>query len=201
MATKSAEVNHRCQVRKRTLPGNAPGFRIELMGKTFKEALSDALADPDISIRSVAIQSGVSYQKLKKLNLSYTESMKADEAIRIAAVFGKSVNAFVGEEDPGAALREEMCRRLGVATTSTNEEILAALDAQSSTQDDIEDKVERAVRKAIGQPQSTDTRIIERLERLHQLYVEISEEAAQKGEELSLEDAVRAVVARSDGIF
>lgn len=76
------------------------------MLKTFRDALLEAVERDGISLKSVADLSGVSYEQLKKLRQGKSQSTNVDDAVRIAHVFGVTLDEFLG--DKMAADREEL---------------------------------------------------------------------------------------------
>lgn len=64
------------------------------MEQTFKDAFARAIAATGRSIRSVATEAGVSYDKLKNLNQSKSQSTGVDDAMKVIAVFGVSAADF-----------------------------------------------------------------------------------------------------------
>jgi len=63
--------------------------------KTFREALLEAVKTGNPSLRAVALASGVSYEQLKKLKQGKTQNTNIEDARRIAAYFGKTVEDFI----------------------------------------------------------------------------------------------------------
>lgn len=82
------------------------------MEKTFREALLTALTATKRSLRSVAIDAGVSYDLLKNLKQGKSQIPNADDARKVAHAFGVSVDDFYEgrferpsqEQDPRAWL-------------------------------------------------------------------------------------------------
>ncbi|MDD8022391.1 MAG: S24 family peptidase [Paracoccaceae bacterium] len=66
-----------------------------LMETSFKTALDHALKATNRSLRSVAIQSGVSYDQLKGLMQGKSQRTNFDDGVRVAKVFGVSVEDFL----------------------------------------------------------------------------------------------------------
>lgn len=62
---------------------------------TFVEALQRALEKSGRTVRSVAADSGVPYERLKQVARGRTSSTNADDAYRIAKVFGVSYEEFM----------------------------------------------------------------------------------------------------------
>jgi hypothetical protein len=67
--------------------------------KTFREALIDALDATDKSLRSVATEADVSYEQLKKLKQNPVGTTNVDDAVRVAAAFGMTLDQFLQSPD------------------------------------------------------------------------------------------------------
>lgn len=67
------------------------------MIKPFRDALLEALEARGWKMKYVAEQSGVSYEQLKKLNQGKSLSTNVDDAIKIAHVFGLTLDELVGD--------------------------------------------------------------------------------------------------------
>ncbi|WP_245965333.1 LexA family transcriptional regulator [Paenirhodobacter hankyongi] len=65
-----------------------------LMETTFKLALDHALAETGKSLRSIAIAAGVSYEQLKNLKQGKSQTTNVDDARKVAAAFGVSLDDF-----------------------------------------------------------------------------------------------------------
>lgn len=76
------------------------------MTKPFREALLEALEAKGWSMRYIATESGVSYEQLKKLNQGKSQSTNVDDAIKIAHVFGLTLDELV--QDTTAQDRAEV---------------------------------------------------------------------------------------------
>lgn len=63
--------------------------------KTFRDALLETLNITGVSLKSVAEGTGVSYEQLKKLKQTKSRSTNVEDARKIAAYFGKSLDAFI----------------------------------------------------------------------------------------------------------
>ncbi len=70
--------------------GNLP-----LMQQTFRDAFLAAIKTTGKSMRQVALDAGVSYEQLKNLSQGKSKSTNVDDAIRIAASFGTSLESFL----------------------------------------------------------------------------------------------------------
>lgn len=76
-----------------------------LMETTFKLALDHALAETGKSLRSIAIAAGVSYEQLKNLKQGKSQTTNVDDARKVAAAFGVSLDDFyAGQLHPSAAM-------------------------------------------------------------------------------------------------
>ncbi|RLL61553.1 LexA family transcriptional regulator [Sinirhodobacter hankyongi] len=64
------------------------------METTFKLALDHALAETGKSLRSIAIAAGVSYEQLKNLKQGKSQTTNVDDARKVAAAFGVSLDDF-----------------------------------------------------------------------------------------------------------
>lgn len=69
--------------------------KFPLMQQTFREAFLSAIKNSSKSMRQVALDSGVSYEQLKNLSQGKSKSTNVDDAVRIAASFGISLEAFL----------------------------------------------------------------------------------------------------------
>lgn len=76
-----------------------------LMETTFKLALDHALAETGKSLRSIAIAAGVSYEQLKNLKQGKSQTTNVDDARKVAAAFGVSLDDFyAGRLHPSTAM-------------------------------------------------------------------------------------------------
>lgn len=66
-----------------------------LMDKSFRDALEYALTARNRSLRSVAMDAGVSYEQLKGLLQGKARSTNFDDGVKVASVFGVSVEDFL----------------------------------------------------------------------------------------------------------
>ena len=72
------------------------------MSMNFRDALLRAIESHEVSLRSVATGSGVSYEQLKKLKQRPDASTNIDDAVRIAGYFGQTLDQFLQEPDGSA---------------------------------------------------------------------------------------------------
>lgn len=76
-------------------------FYLNQDGPDFRKALEHALEKKGVSLRSVATKSGVSYEQLKALKQGKSKSTNVDDAVRVAAAFGVSLeNFYAGNFQP-----------------------------------------------------------------------------------------------------
>ncbi len=78
------------------------------MTKPFRDALLEQLEARGWKMKYVAEQAGVSYEQLKKLSQGKSQSTNVDDAIKIAHVFGMTLDELV--QDTTAQDREEVAR-------------------------------------------------------------------------------------------
>ncbi|WOI34159.1 S24 family peptidase [Tritonibacter scottomollicae] len=71
------------------------------MPLSFREALNGAMSASGLSMRKLAEKAGVSYEQLKKINQGKTQSTNAEDALRIAAALGISLESFMAGEFEG----------------------------------------------------------------------------------------------------
>ncbi len=64
----------------------------------FRDALIHKLEETGISLRKVSEGSGVSYEQLKKLKQVESRTTNVEDAIKVAAFFGQTVDEFVAGE-------------------------------------------------------------------------------------------------------
>lgn len=75
------------------------------MEATFKAALDKALEVTGRSLRSVAIDAGVSYEQLKNLKQGKSLKTNVDDAMKVAAAFGVTLEQFYrGQYSPDAPM-------------------------------------------------------------------------------------------------
>lgn len=66
------------------------------MSKAFREALLErAGGTGKPSLKTVAEEAGVSYEQLKKVRQGKSQSTNAEDAIKVAAFFGMTLNEFL----------------------------------------------------------------------------------------------------------
>ena len=69
--------------------------KFPLMQQTFRDAFLAAIKNSSKSMRQVALDAGVSYEQLKNLAQGKSKSTNVDDAVRIAASFGISLEDFL----------------------------------------------------------------------------------------------------------
>ncbi|KPD10355.1 phage repressor protein [Phaeobacter sp. 11ANDIMAR09] len=69
--------------------------KFPLMQQTFRDAFLAAIKNTGKSMRQVALDAGVSYEQLKNLAQGKSKSTNVDDAVRIAASFGISLEDFL----------------------------------------------------------------------------------------------------------
>ncbi|HDZ82786.1 MAG TPA: hypothetical protein ENH56_16345 [Roseobacter sp.] len=97
------------------------------MQKTFSQAFIEHLEQSDLKVTEIAIRAGVSKDALYSLKYGKSQNMAVDDAIRVAAVFGKKVEEFLGLSE--AQIRSTLAEK--VARLSSREQAIleASLDA------------------------------------------------------------------------
>lgn len=65
------------------------------MQRLFRDALINAIEKTGKSLRSIAIEAGVSYEQLKNVRQGRAKTTNADDAVRIAHSFGVSMEEFL----------------------------------------------------------------------------------------------------------
>lgn len=68
------------------------------MPLSFKEALVQAQENAGISLRRLAEKAGVSYEQLKKINQGKSQSTNAEDAVKLAAALGVSLEQMLAGE-------------------------------------------------------------------------------------------------------
>lgn len=101
--------------------------------KTFQQALMEAVERNGVSLRSVAEATGVSYEQLKKLKQNKSKSTNVDDAIKIAAYFGQSVDDFI--DHPGLKADLDLSAVLSQLTQEERRFLLNAAKAQIAARD------------------------------------------------------------------
>lgn len=91
---------------------------------SFREAFIGALKDANWSIKKVAELSGVSEEQLKKLHQGRTQRTNVDDALKIAHVFGVTLDEFL--QDDTVKLRIEAAHLWQQLTDAEREILLAA---------------------------------------------------------------------------
>lgn len=68
------------------------------MSKPFRQALQEHIERTGLSLKTVAERADVSYEQLKKVNARASASTNVDDAVKIAGVFGMTLNEFVADD-------------------------------------------------------------------------------------------------------
>ena len=112
----------------------------DFMAKTFCEAFNEHLEASGVKITEIANATGVNKDSLYKLKYGRTRNMGVDDAIKVAAFFGETVEEFMGVGPGGlrdvllekiAQLSERERRILEVSITA----VLASRDADTEPQE------------------------------------------------------------------
>jgi hypothetical protein len=64
------------------------------VARTFREALLARVA-PDLTLKAIAEGAGVSYEQLKKLNQRIDAKTNYEDAMKVSAYFGLTLNEFL----------------------------------------------------------------------------------------------------------
>ncbi|OJH45168.1 helix-turn-helix transcriptional regulator [Paracoccus sp. SM22M-07] len=68
------------------------------MSRTFREALNERTGPGKASLKEVADKAGVSYEQLKKVRQGKSGSTNVEDALRVAAFFGLTLNEFLADD-------------------------------------------------------------------------------------------------------
>jgi hypothetical protein len=101
---------------------------------SFRDALLRHMAQRDTTIADLSRGSGVSPDVIKKVRTRPNASTKAEEAVRIAAFFGKTVDQFIKNEE----VSKDQQLMLLVELLSPDEQML--LEAQIRAMISIRDR-------------------------------------------------------------
>lgn len=93
------------------------------MAKTFRQAFLDALDQSGWTVAYVAKVAGVSAQQLHKVKQGKSLSTNVDDALRVAHVFGATLDEFLGDE---AALERREAAALWHDLTQAERDLLKA---------------------------------------------------------------------------
>lgn len=94
------------------------------MKKRFRDAFLSALENSDLSLAEIARRTGVSQEQLKKLKQRETASTNVDDAVKIAACFGQTLDEFLDEA--ALADRAEILRLWSLLDPEEQEILLAS---------------------------------------------------------------------------
>ncbi|PNW61799.1 UNVERIFIED_CONTAM: hypothetical protein BEN50_25730 [Euhalothece sp. KZN 001] len=92
----NVRIRQRINVRMRI---RTNGVMANPMKEAFRESLIEHLERHQVSLAELARETGVSLPQLQKLSQRRTVAPNVHDAVRIARYFGKSVEAFCGEEE------------------------------------------------------------------------------------------------------
>lgn len=95
------------------------------MVKLFREALLDALETRGVTLKSVADAAGVSEEQLKKVRQGKSRSTNVDDAVKVAHVFGVTLDEFLQDDFP--VIRSRIAE---FYSSLTEEEVQILLDAE-----------------------------------------------------------------------
>ncbi|KAJ03312.1 helix-turn-helix domain-containing protein [Sulfitobacter mediterraneus] len=101
--------------------------------RTFRDALLEAIAPNGPSLKAVAEAANVSYEQLKKLKQGKTQNTNVEDARRIAAYFGKTLEAFI--DSPELKEDIELADLLSQLEPSERQFLLNAAKAQIAARD------------------------------------------------------------------
>lgn len=99
------------------------------MAKTFRTALAEAMRAQQIPLATVADATGVSYDQLRKLLRRDTAKTNYEDALKIAAYFGMTLNEFL--EDDLAEDRARLVQTYLRLTEGEREILRAAAQVQT----------------------------------------------------------------------
>lgn len=94
------------------------------MTRTFREAFLEALEATGWPISRVAAEAGVSAEQLKKLKQGRSQSTNVDDALRVAHVFGVTLDEFLC--DNTAQIRSEVADLWRLLSPEERDILLAA---------------------------------------------------------------------------
>ena len=103
------------------------------MRKTFSDAFIDHLQQHDVQVTTIAEATGVKKDALYKVKQGKTQNMSVDDAVRVAAYFGETVEEFMGLSEP--RLDDALIRRIEGLTPRERGLLQAAIDAFLSPPD------------------------------------------------------------------
>ena len=103
------------------------------MHKTFSQALIEHLENTGVRVTEIAAATGVHKDALYKLKYGKTRNMSVDDAIKVAAFFGETVEEFMGI-GPGA-LRDTLMDQIAQLSESERQIFEASLKAVLAARD------------------------------------------------------------------
>lgn len=92
-------------------------FPADNPNRDFRAALERALQVNNVSLRKVALQSGVSYEQLKALKQGKAKTTNVDDAMRVASVFGVSLEDFYAGRFDRALVKIAVAGRVGAGAS------------------------------------------------------------------------------------
>jgi plasmid maintenance system antidote protein VapI len=97
------------------------------MHKTFSDAFNEHLEKTGARVTNIATKSGVKKDSLYALKRGTTRNMGVDDAIRVAAAFGETVEEFMGLSP--AQVRDQLVEQIARLTPSEQAILEASLTA------------------------------------------------------------------------
>lgn len=113
------------------------------MEKNFTEAFNQRLNETGLKVSDIAKLSGVNSEALYKVKYGKTQNMKVQDAVRVAAAFGETIEEFMGFTPKIA--RDQLNDQIAKLTPLERETLLATIKAlndarQVSQSEDMQDK-------------------------------------------------------------
>jgi transcriptional regulator with XRE-family HTH domain len=112
--------------------GQLPKYSF-IMKKTFSDAFNEHIARTGETVTEIAKRSGVPKDALYSLRRGKTRNMAVDDAIRVAAAFGETVEEFMGLTPP--QIRDELLEEIAHLTPSERAVLQASLSALRGQKD------------------------------------------------------------------
>jgi transcriptional regulator with XRE-family HTH domain len=98
------------------------------MSRTFREAFLEALSKSDLKVPDVARISGVSKDQLNKLKQRENAKTNVEDARKIAAAFGQTIEAFI--DNPSLKEELEIAELLSQLEPGVRKALIAGVAAQ-----------------------------------------------------------------------
>ena len=105
------------------------------MPLTFREAFVIALEAHDKTVPQVSAGTGVSVYQLRKLKEGKSRRTNVDDAVKVAAFFGKTLDKFI--EDPESKSDIEIAALLSELPPEVRNFLIAGAQAQAAAQDPL----------------------------------------------------------------